>query len=79
MVNAVVPDAEVARWCAEIVEKSPTAIAKRSFNADTAGIIGIADMGMQALRMYYETEESKEGVRALKEKRKPEFRKFTEK
>jgi 2-ketocyclohexanecarboxyl-CoA hydrolase len=81
MVNAVVPDAdldaEVARWCAEIVEKSPTAIAiaKRSFNADTAGIIGIADMGMQALSMYYQTEESKEGVRALKEKRKPEFRK----
>jgi 2-ketocyclohexanecarboxyl-CoA hydrolase len=85
MVNAVVPDAEldaeVARWAAEIVEKSPTAIAiaKRSFNADSAGIIGIADMGMQALRMYYETEESKEGVRALKEKRKPEFRKFTKK
>lgn len=81
MVNAVVPDAEldaeVARWCAEIVEKSPTAIAiaKRSFNADTAGIIGIADMGMQALSMYYQTDESKEGVRALKEKRKPEFRK----
>jgi len=81
MVNAVVPDAEldaeVARWCAEIVEKSPTAIAiaKRSFNADTAGIIGIADMGMQALSMYYQTDESKEGVQALKEKRKPEFRK----
>jgi 2-ketocyclohexanecarboxyl-CoA hydrolase len=81
MVNAVVPDAdldaEVARWCAEIVEKSPTAIAiaKRSFNADTAGIIGIADMGMQALSMYYQTDESKEGVAALKEKRKPEFRK----
>ena len=81
MVNAVVPDgeldAEVARWCAEIVEKSPTAIAiaKRSFNADTAGIIGIADMGMQALSMYYQTDESMEGVAALKEKRKPEFRK----
>jgi 2-ketocyclohexanecarboxyl-CoA hydrolase len=81
MVNAVVPDAEldaeVARWCAELVERSPTAIAiaKRSFNADTAGIMGIADMGMQALSMYYQTDESKEGVQALKEKRKPEFRK----
>ena len=83
MVNAVVPDAEldaeVARWAAEIVEKSPTAIAiaKRSFNADTAAIVGIGDMGMQALKMYYETEESKEGVNALKEKRKPDFRKYT--
>jgi 2-ketocyclohexanecarboxyl-CoA hydrolase len=81
MVNAVVPDAEldaeVARWCAEIVERSPTAIAiaKRSFNADTAAIAGIGDMGMQALAMYYQTDESKEGVQALKEKRKPEFRK----
>jgi len=81
LANAVVPDAEldaeVARWCAEILEKSPTAIAiaKRSFNADTAAIGGIGDMGMQALAMYYQTEESKEGVRALKEKRKPEFRK----
>jgi 2-ketocyclohexanecarboxyl-CoA hydrolase len=81
MVNAVVPDAEldaeVARWCAELVERSPTAIAiaKRSFNADTAAIGGIGDMGMQALAMYYQTEESKEGVNALKEKRKPEFRK----
>ena len=80
MVNAVVPDAdldaEVARWCAEIVEKSPTAIAiaKRSFNADSDGIAGIAALGMQALKLYYETEESREGVRAYKEKRKPDFR-----
>ena len=28
-------DAEVAKWCAEILERSPSAIAKRSFNADT--------------------------------------------
>ena len=81
LVNCVVPhdqlDAEVARWCAEILEKSPTAIAiaKRSFNADTDSIRGISGMGMQALAMYYATEESKEGVRAFNEKRKPEFRK----
>ena len=32
-------------------------------------------MGMQALKMYYATEESKEGVRAFTERRKPDFRK----
>jgi 2-ketocyclohexanecarboxyl-CoA hydrolase len=81
LVNTVVPhdqlDAEVARWCGEIMERSPTAIAiaKRSFNADTESIRGIGGMGMQSLRMYYQTEESKEGVRAFNEKRKPDFRK----
>jgi len=82
LVNAVVADAEldaeVSRWCAEIMEKSPTAIAiaKRSFNADTDHIRGIASMGLQALSLYYGTEESKEGVNAFMEKRKPDFRKF---
>jgi len=28
------------------------------------------------LKLYYDTEESKEGVRAFNEKRKPEFRKY---
>jgi len=79
LVNVVVQlDAEVARWCAEILERSPTAIAiaKRSFNADSENIRGISNMGMQALSMYYDTEESKEGVRAFTEKRKPDFRKY---
>ena len=70
LVNKVVPkaelDDEVAPRCAELRERSPTAlaIAKQSFNADTEHIGGLAAMGMQALALYYETDEAKEGVRA---------------
>ncbi len=80
LVNAVVPDAdldsEVAAWCAEIAEKSPTAlaIAKRSFNAATEHIRGVSALGTVALKLYYDTEESREGGNALREKRPPRFR-----
>ncbi len=82
LVNVVVPheklDDEVAAWCAELMERSPTAlaIAKRSFNAATESFRGLASLGMQSLALYYGTEESKEGVRAFQEKRKPNFRKY---
>lgn len=82
LANAVVSDGElddeVARWCAEIMDKSPTAlaIAKRSFNADTDHIKGIGAIGFEALKLYYATEESREGGRAFQERRKPEFRKY---
>jgi 2-ketocyclohexanecarboxyl-CoA hydrolase len=82
LANLCVPheqlDTVVQQWGEELCERSPTAlaIAKRSFNADTAHQAGIAGMGMLALKLYYETEESREGVAALKEKRKPDFRKF---
>ena len=80
LVNAVVPatelDVEVDKWCREILALSPTAIAiaKRSFNADTDSIRGIGALGMQALALFYESGESKEGVKAFMEKRKPRFR-----
>ena len=83
LVNAVIPaaelDAEVDRWCAELMTHSPTAlaIAKRSFNADTESIRGLSSLGIQALSLYYDTEESKEGARAFREKRKPDFRKYS--
>jgi 2-ketocyclohexanecarboxyl-CoA hydrolase len=84
LVNVVVPhdqlDAEVARWCAELLERSPTAlaIAKRSFNADTEHIRGNGAMGFQALALFYQSAEHREGVAAFREKRPPEFRKFVE-
>ena len=83
LVNKVVPeeelDAEVDAWCAKLVLRSPTAIAlaKRSFNADTESIRGIGGLGMLGLSLYYDTEESAEGGAALKEKRDPDFRRFT--
>lgn len=84
LVNVVVPheelDAEVGRWCAELLERSPTAlaIAKRSLNADSEHIRGNAAMGFQALALYYQTAEHREGVAAFREKRPPDFRKFVE-
>ncbi len=80
LVNAVVPaerlDEEVDRWCAELKERSPTAlaIAKRSFNADTEQLRGVSALGFEAVALYYGTEESKEGGRAFREKRPPRFR-----
>lgn len=81
LVNAVVPkehlDEEVARWCDEILELSPTAlaIAKRSFNIDSEQLRAVSSMGFEALALFYESAESREGVAAFMEKRKPRFRK----
>jgi 2-ketocyclohexanecarboxyl-CoA hydrolase len=83
LVNKVVPedelDAEVDAWCAKLAARSPTAIAlaKRSFNADTESIRGIGGLGFVGLSLYYATEESAEGGKALSERRDPDFRKFS--
>jgi len=80
LVNKVVPDdqldAEVDQWCAELNERSPTAIAiaKRSFNADSDRIRGIQSMGFQSVALYYGTAEHREGGIAFREKRKPDFK-----
>jgi len=79
LVNVVVPhdelDAEVARWCTELAQRSPTAIAiaKKSFNADSEHQRGIGALGMQSVALYYATDESKEGGNAQREKRAPRF------
>jgi 2-ketocyclohexanecarboxyl-CoA hydrolase len=83
LVNKVVPhdqlDAEVEAWAAEINALSPTAIAiaKRSFNADSENIRGLSYLGVAAVKGFYQSEESKEGVRAFNERRKPDFKKYS--
>ena len=83
LVNKVVPaaelDAAVKDWTDKIGQRSPTALAlaKRSFNADSDNIRGISSLGLLAVKMFYDTAESKEGVAAFNEKRTPDFHKFT--
>ncbi len=82
LVNAVVPheelDAEVAKWCKELLEKSPTAIKmlKYAFHGEIDGAIGVTNLGVGGLSMYYNTDESLEGKNAFMEKRKPDFSKY---
>lgn len=65
LVNKVVPladlDAEVEKWCKEIIELSPTAIKflKAAFNADTDHIFGFETMSQAATRLYWGSEEAK--------------------
>ena len=82
LVNKVVPheelDAAVAEWTEILGQRSPTALAlaKRSFNADSDNIRGISMLALNAVKLFYDTEESKEGVRAFTEKRTPDFHKY---
>jgi 2-ketocyclohexanecarboxyl-CoA hydrolase len=61
-----------------LAERSPTALAlaDRSFNADSENICGISLAMHNAVKLFYETEESREGVRAFKDRRKPDFHKY---
>jgi len=79
LVNKVVPlkdlRAEVEKWCAELLDKSPTALAlaKQSFNIDSEPRAGVAQF---ALGLYYQTDEAMEGRNAFVEKRPVDFKKF---
>ena len=78
LVNKVVLEEETVKWAQEILEKSPTAIRflKAAFNADSDGLAGIQQLAGDATLLFYTTEEAKEGMRAFKEKRKPDFGQF---
>lgn len=82
LVNAIVPVAELqdeaVRWACEMLALSPTAIRflKASFNADTDGLAGIQQLAGDATRLFYMTEEGREGKNAFLEKREPDFSRF---
>ncbi len=82
LVNRVVPAAElraeVRRWADEMLALSPTAlrVLKHSFNADSEAIAGIGTLAFDALDLFVETPEAREGVAAFTEKRAPDFSRF---
>jgi len=85
LVNKVVPqeklEEEVDKWCDEILEKSPGAIAglKAIFSAATTYMRGIEQVASQYLWKYYATEESAHWKKSFWEKKKPEWQKFRRK
>lgn len=82
LINAVFPndalEGEVGRWVRRMGMMSPTAlaVAKASINADQDGSAGISLMGGHITRLFYMSDEAKEGREAYLEGRKPEFRKI---
>jgi dihydroxynaphthoic acid synthetase len=82
LVNAVVPmgelDAEVDRWCQEILAMSPSCIKtlKASFDDEYELLRytqGPRDFVTEIVPNFYESGEQKEGAAAFLEKRKPDF------
>ena len=85
LVNKVVPadrlEEKVDKWCDEILEKSPGAIAgiKACFNAATTYMRGIEAVSAQYLWKYYASEEAKHWKNAFWQKRKPYWQRFRRK
>ena len=84
LINAVVPqaelDAEVRRWCDELLALSPTCLrtVKTSFRLHMEPYIdtNVSDVVEQVSPNYFETGEQQEGAQAFLEKRKPDFSKW---
>jgi 2-ketocyclohexanecarboxyl-CoA hydrolase len=84
LANSVVPmaqlDAEVQKYCDELLSLSPTClkIVKRSFYHHMAPIMGkdMNDLIQEVAPNYFNTGEQQEGASAFLEKRKPDFSKF---
>lgn len=85
LVNKVVPadklEEEVDKWCDEVLEKSPGAIAgiKACLNAATTYMRGIEAVSSQYLWKYYASEEAAHWKNAFWRKDKPEWQRFRRK
>jgi len=85
LVNKVVPadklEEEVDKWCDEILEKSPGAIAgiKACFNAATTYMRGIEAVSAQYLWKYYASEEAEHWKNSFWQKKKPDWQRFRRK
>uniref|UniRef100_A0A7S1UL01 1,4-dihydroxy-2-naphthoyl-CoA synthase n=1 Tax=Phaeomonas parva TaxID=124430 RepID=A0A7S1UL01_9STRA len=82
LVNTVVPvdmlERTTLKWARRIMQNSPTALAclKAALNADEDGAAGVMELAGNATRLYYMSEEAKEGKRAFLRKQAPQFRKI---
>jgi dihydroxynaphthoic acid synthetase len=85
LVNTVVPadrlEEEVDKWCDEILDKSPGAIAgiKACFNAATTYMRGIEAVSAQYLWKYYASEEAEHWKNSFWQKKKPYWQRFRRK
>lgn len=79
LVNSVVPfselEDEVRLWANDMAANSPTALkfVKHSLNADSEAALGIGAIGLDALELFADTPEAREGGEAFAEKRRPDF------
>ena len=85
LVNAVVPDAdldaEVDRWCTQILQRSPQGLrlAKIAMNAMTDQLYGAVQHGVELVALnHVHGPEPQEGIASFQEKRKPDWRRFRE-
>ena len=83
LVNAVVPDeeldAEVDRWCTEILRRSPQGLrlAKLALNAATDQLYSAVQHGLELVALNHVWgPEPKEGIASFQEKRPADWRKF---